>query len=286
MNLNINSNNLKRFGLWLLAAIYTYLLQYMIIIWNVLNEKIGISSAKKISPLIILFICIVFMVLFIQQKKSFRDHFAEIFTIFSAILFVFLYQPQQQKLSHVPEYMLLSFIVYATLRIDFEGHHILPLTFIITTYLGLIDELLQGINPLRHYGSEDMLVNSLSALAGVCIISIFKNHRIPDSQEDHFSIFLVLSTFTVLMLTVLSTVNIVALFDEAARQTRFQDFPEYLFIIDIFSLVIGIIFLLCIYSYNRLFPADTIVPVSSITAALVTLIGIVVFCNFYSVKFL
>lgn len=285
MNPNINFINYKRFALWSLAGIYTYMLQYVILIWNFSNEKIGLSLSKKISPTVIVLIGVLFLVMFINHNKSFKDHFIKIVILFSTIVFIFLYQPEQQKLSHVPEYIALSFIVYYALKVDFQGQYILPLTFILTAYLGFIDELLQGINPLRYYGSEDMVVNSLAGLSGTCIIGIFKDQEVLNSEKDFSPFFLVLCIFMVAMLIILTTVNILALFAEAVRKTQFQHFPGNLLVTDAFSLIAGILFLLVIYFYKNFLSKDAIVLLTSITVLLEIIIGIVVLSEICSVRF-
>lgn len=285
MNPSVNFINYKRFALWFLAGIYTYMLQYVILIWNFSNGKIGLFLSKKISPIIIVLIGVLLLVMFINQNKSFKDHFIKIVILFSAIVFIFLYQPEQQKLSHVPEYIVLSFVVYYALKVDFQGQYILPLTFVLTAYLGLIDELLQGINPLRYYGSKDMVVNSLAALSGTCIIGIFKNHEVSNSEKNFSPFFLFWCIFMVTMLIILTTVNILALFAEAARKTQFQHFPGTLFATDVFGFIVGISFLLVICFYKNFLSKDAIVLLASITVLLEIIIGIVVLSEICSVRF-
>lgn len=277
-----NSPNCRRSGLWLLAGIYTYLLQYAIVIWFFLNEKIGVFLTRITSPLIILLIYIFITVLFIKQKKSIKNHPGKIITISGVILFIFMYQPQQQKLIHVPEYILLSFIVYTALKIDLHSNNIFPVTGIVTTCLGTIDELLQGIHPFRYYGSEDIIVNSLSVLIGVCTIGMFKKNHIPSPKWEHYPIRLFL---LILAIAVLASFNIFALFDEAAQHTRFQSFSTSLLIMDIIAFITGIIVLVFICFYNKIYSSDIIASICSVTVTLEVIIGISVFCKFYSVEF-
>jgi hypothetical protein len=71
---------------------------------------------------------------------------------------------------HIPEYVLMAWLLYAVLSKDHTGKGLLILIFVYGTLLGVVDELEQGINPARFYGLSDMMVNSASVLIGVFTI--------------------------------------------------------------------------------------------------------------------
>jgi hypothetical protein len=71
---------------------------------------------------------------------------------------------------HIPEYVLMAWLLFAVLSKDYKRKGIFILIFFYATLLGVVDELEQGINPARFYGLSDMTVNSASALIGVFTI--------------------------------------------------------------------------------------------------------------------
>jgi hypothetical protein len=86
------------------------------------------------------------------------------------VLIIFSSVSNPNKHIHIPEYVLLSWLLYAVISRDYQGKGILILVFICTSMLGVVDELEQGIHPGRFYGLSDMLVNSASAMIGVFTI--------------------------------------------------------------------------------------------------------------------
>jgi hypothetical protein len=77
---------------------------------------------------------------------------------------------------HIPEYVLMAWLLYAVLSRDYKGAGLFILIFIYATLLGVVDEMEQGINPARFYGLPDMMVNCSSALIGVfTIIGLVKS---------------------------------------------------------------------------------------------------------------
>jgi hypothetical protein len=71
---------------------------------------------------------------------------------------------------HIPEYALAAWLLFAALARDYKGKGLFVLIVVYGTLLGVVDELEQGIHPLRYYGLSDMVVNSASTLIGVFTI--------------------------------------------------------------------------------------------------------------------
>jgi hypothetical protein len=86
------------------------------------------------------------------------------------VLIIYFSVSNPNKHIHIPEYVLLAWLIFAALSKDHRGKGIFILIFIITSMLGVVDELEQGIHPGRSYGLSDMMVNSASALIGVFTI--------------------------------------------------------------------------------------------------------------------
>jgi len=70
------------------------------------------------------------------------------------------------KRIHVTEYLLLALLIRYTMARHLSGLPLLVFSCLATTILGIHDEFLQGIHPLRTYGLKDMLVNCLGACGG------------------------------------------------------------------------------------------------------------------------
>ncbi len=91
------------------------------------------------------------------------------------------------KRIHVTEYLLLALLVRYTMARHISGLPLLIFSCLATTILGIHDEFLQGIHPLRTYGLKDMLVNCLGACGGNLLwhgMGIFTG-MLPARQEQH-----------------------------------------------------------------------------------------------------
>ncbi|MEW6651760.1 MAG: VanZ family protein, partial [Chloroflexota bacterium] len=81
---------------------------------------------------------------------------------------------------HIPEYVLMVWLLFTVLSRDYVSKDIFVLIFICTTALGVVDELEQGIHPSRFYGLSDMIVNSASGLIGIFTIMGLKKTAAAD----------------------------------------------------------------------------------------------------------
>ena len=79
-------------------------------------------------------------------------------------------EPNPNKHIHIPQYVVMTWLLLAALSRDYKGKGLLILIFISASLLGVVDELEQGIHPARFYGWSDMLVNSSSAVVGILTI--------------------------------------------------------------------------------------------------------------------
>jgi hypothetical protein len=82
------------------------------------------------------------------------------------VIFVMFFETNANKHIHIPEYVLMSWILYRALAFDYDGSGILLLVFVCAAMLGVVDEILQGIHPQRTYGGTDMIVDAAAALIG------------------------------------------------------------------------------------------------------------------------
>lgn len=73
------------------------------------------------------------------------------------------------KRIHVAQYILLALVVRKAFDFRLSGIALLVAAGSLTTVLGVHDELLQGLHPDRFFGTDDLLVNTLSAWAGAAL---------------------------------------------------------------------------------------------------------------------
>lgn len=242
--------------------------------------------SKMVSPLLILLACLAFVVFFIFRKKYLKDHLPEIIVCISALVFVFWYNTMPQKLSHVPEYMALGFIVHSALKTDFQGPGVFPLAFAITALLGVVDEMMQGINPGRYFGYPDMVVNALSGLAGLCCIRIFQAPRMDPAPAGFSSPKIILmGALFMAFIGAVAAADIFFLFKEVANKTRFSDFPASLRHLNILCLAAVPAFPGLIYYWRNSLTRNAAVTLLSMSMALEIIISIVVYCDFFSKEF-
>ena len=152
--------------LWGLVALYTFLLPDAIILYRDIVGYFGSSTAGKVPIIIVAIFGIAYVVYSLLSKKSWKNL---LYVIPCAVIafFIMRFVPNPNKHIHIPEYVLMAWLLYWVLSGDYKGKGIFILIFICGSMLGVVDELEQGIHPARFYGSSDMLVNCASVTIGV-----------------------------------------------------------------------------------------------------------------------
>jgi len=82
-------------------------------------------------------------------------------------LVLLLIQRNPNKVIHIPEYILMTWLVFEALSIDYRGRGAYALSFICAAMLGVLDELMQGAHPSRYYGITDMGLNAAASIIGI-----------------------------------------------------------------------------------------------------------------------
>ena len=168
----MNKRHLRfsRITLWSLVAIYTFSLPYVIIAYRAIETHFSPEIAGKVPLMLILLLGVAYTFLGFRMKKgrSFLGRLVPCAII--AVLLISL-ESNPNKQIHIPEYILMSWLVFQALALDYRGKGMLILVFLITSMLGVVDELAQGIHPDRFYGWWDMVINASSALIGVILLT-------------------------------------------------------------------------------------------------------------------
>ncbi len=165
MNTNLKIKN-RRIILWSLVVIYTFSLPYAIVVYNVIALRWSPEFAGFLPRLILLVAGTAYIFYSIKAKLPFNKMFLLIPCAIISCLIIYL-EPNPNKHIHIPEYVLMTWLLFEAVRIDYKGTGIFLLVFFCSSFLGVLDEILQGIFPSRSYGWQDMLINSSSSLIGI-----------------------------------------------------------------------------------------------------------------------
>jgi VanZ family protein len=161
-----NSQHLHRIILWVTVMLYTASLPYVILVFQAITRHFSAKTAGNVPLFIILLLAVVYIIACIKVKKVARGI---IILAISAVIvsIIMTVEANPNKYIHIPEYVLMAWLLYQALAIDYKGRGILLLVFLCAAMLGVVDELLQGIHPQRTYGWKDMINNAASSLIGI-----------------------------------------------------------------------------------------------------------------------
>ena len=154
---------------WIFVGLYTLLLPSAILIYRRLESAIGREATGKIPFYGVIIIGIAYVLYGYHKNKNCR-HLLYLIPCGIISFIIIKYEPNPNKHIHIPEYVLMAWLLYAALSKDYRGKGIFILIFICGSLLGVVDELQQGLHPKRMYGWSDMAVNSSSTLIGVFTI--------------------------------------------------------------------------------------------------------------------
>lgn len=184
--------------LWVLVALYTFILPDAIIVYRDIVGFFGQDAAGKVPVLIVVTAGITYVITVLLSQKSLKNLLYLVPCGVIAFLIMSLVSNPNKHI-HIPEYVLMAWLLFAVLSMDHKGKDIFILIFIYASMLGVVDELEQGINPARFYGLSDMIVNSASALIGVFTIMGIKKGLATDwawaTRLKEFKVLLWLSLF-------------------------------------------------------------------------------------------
>ncbi|MBS1258977.1 MAG: hypothetical protein MAG551_02041 [Candidatus Scalindua arabica] len=159
-------SSMLRVLLWALVAIYTFVLPYLIVIYNAIVKHFSAATAGKVPITIVIVMGVVFSIVVLALKKNIKT----LILLIPCTIIVWIsisLQPNPNKYIHIPEYVVMSWILFEALSTDYKGRGIFCLVFICGASLGVVDEMMQGILPGRFYGWQDMIMNSAATVIGV-----------------------------------------------------------------------------------------------------------------------
>lgn len=130
---------------------------------------------------------VIFCLLLRTERKPQAQPGIALIIIGTAICLAALIIPDPQapvKRIHVIEYMALSLLIRYTMSVRLKGSALLVYSIFFASLLGVHDELLQGLHPLRTYGTRDILVNTLGSAGGGLIWHGFNLFERPERASD------------------------------------------------------------------------------------------------------
>lgn len=152
--------------LWVLVAVYTLALPNVILIYNAIAKQFSSAIAQKVPIALIILLGIAYILAVLVLKKGIKA--LALLVPCAIIVWVFIStEPNPNKYIHIPEYIIMTWLLFEVLALDYKDKGIFVLVFICAALLGIVDEMMQGIIPNRYYGWQDMIMNSAAALMGI-----------------------------------------------------------------------------------------------------------------------
>ncbi|MFC1516119.1 VanZ family protein [Thermodesulfobacteriota bacterium] len=164
----------KRIVLWTLVIVYTIALPDANVVYDTIAKHFSHFVAGKVPIAIILIFGMSYAGSGIITKKNPR-YYLFLIPCVIIVFAVFLLESNPNKHIHIPEYIVMSWLLYEALSIDYTGKGIFLLTFLCAAMVGIVDELAQGIYPDRYYGWVDMSINTASSVIGILTLMGIKN---------------------------------------------------------------------------------------------------------------
>ena len=158
--------NQRRFIRWVTVALYTAALPYVIFVFLAMQRHLPAKFAVNVPLFILILLALIYM--FMGIKKNRIAYCAIVLAVSTVINFLIMtFENNTNKYIHIPEYVLMSWILYQALVVDYKGSGILLLVFLCGAMLGVVDEIMQGIHPQRTYGWKDMIIDTAASLIGI-----------------------------------------------------------------------------------------------------------------------
>ena len=164
-NLNIN----PRVIIWILIAAYTYILPEFRTIYGFIVTNYGQSVAGKVPLILVIILAGIYIIVSQRSRKGLKNL---LYLLPGGVIafIIMTVEPNPNKHIHIPQYTLMTWLLYAVLSKDISGKSLFILIHLYASMLGVVDELEQGVHPARFYGWSDMIVNTSSSVIGIFTI--------------------------------------------------------------------------------------------------------------------
>jgi len=217
----------KKIIRWLTVGLYTASLPFVILAFRAIEQNFSPQPAGRIPLLIIAVLAAGFSLVRIRQKAA-----GQCIVILAAgaliVLGIVNFEDNANKYIHMPEYIIMTWLIYLALIVDYRGNGILLLVFLCALMLGVVDEILQGIHPQRTYGWKDMIIDAASSLMG--ILSLLRvNTQSERTWDGLIHLKQCKGALGLLLVGAAAAVLMgVYLFDVQAQENFFNAYPQWL----------------------------------------------------------
>jgi len=133
-------------------------------------------------PLLVNIFCIILLIAVVTViwRKS-RALSPSSCLILTGVLSAYIYglatiQFPEEKI-HFIEYGFLAYLVFRAVRLDRPEITAYGIVFLLVSILGWIDEGIQHLLPNRYYQIEDVVLNSVSGVLGLCLVYIYQRSK-------------------------------------------------------------------------------------------------------------
>ncbi len=234
----LKKRRLRRVGLWSLVAIYTALLPNARLVYDWITDAISFTLADRIPMVIVLLLITGYFTFCLKRKK--KINFSGLLLPSSLIILgIIWFESIKVKYIHIPEYMLMTWFVFAAMSEDYRGKGLLLLVLLCSCLLGVVDELEQGLYPGRYYGWKDMVINSSSAIIGILTIKELK--QLPEGDFG-WTVYLlpIKRFFYFIAFSLLGAVLMcIKLFDTIPDEPLLNTYPAWLLAWNVLSTLFG-----------------------------------------------
>ena len=219
--------HLRRIGLWATVGIYTAALPSVVLVFRAIDRHYSPQIAGRVPLAIIILFAAVYAAICVKQKTAARGSVI-LASGAGIVLLIMHFETNANKYIHIPEYILMTWILYQALAFDYRGRGILLLILACAAMLGIVDELLQGIHPQRTYGLKDMMINTSSSFIGILMLMGVKD-PIPGNWRWLGRLKQFKSFLAAILFGVLTTVPMcLYLLDVQAQQNFRNEYPRWL----------------------------------------------------------
>ena len=119
------------------------------------------------------------LLLILWKKFGIKYNSTYVLLSIGVLLYIFgliKVQYPEEKI-HLIEYGILAFFSYKALSFDLNKPKAFLVAYLLTSFFGFMDEVIQHILPNRFYQNEDVLLNSLSGLLGLFFTFVIQRDR-------------------------------------------------------------------------------------------------------------
>ena len=119
---------LQRIIWWISVAVYTAVLPWVILVFNAINRYFSSEVTANVSPIIMILLGVFYTIICVRKKKA--PHCLINLAVGASIVFLIMtFETNPNKYIHIPEYILMTWILYQALAIDYKNSGIFLLIF-------------------------------------------------------------------------------------------------------------------------------------------------------------